>query len=530
MTEEFDQVKRIVVVGGGTAGWLVAARLAAHYELSSETLTLTLVESDQTGPIGVGEGTLPSMRTTLNKIGITETEFVRECGASFKQGSKFIGWSRGAEDYYYHPFSLPQDHAEENAWWSWQNLANNEPFADSVSPQPAVCDRDLAPKQISMPNYAYALNYGYHLDAGRFAGLLMRHAVERLGVCHIKDHLIGVESDSDGDIAAVIGKNYGRIEGDLFIDCSGFESLLIGKHFEIGKVDCSKYLFNDRALAVQVPYATELDSISSVTLGTAHDAGWTWDIGLQHRRGVGRVYSSSHQSDEQALEGLKSYLKREAPHVDFESSSPRKLSFESGYRSKFWHRNCVAIGLSAGFVEPLEASALVLVELSAQFLTDQLPAYRSGMDAVADRFNRQFTYRWTEIIRFLKLHYAISSRDDSAYWRQHKESDSIPESLRSDLARWNYQAPWHHDEGRIDDLFPSASYQYVLYGMGFQTRDPVLRSRSHARRLTQYRERQLRTQQAQARFCEHLPTNRELVRQLQSQSFSSVPHSAVERL
>ena len=121
--------------------------------------------------------------------------------------------------------------------------------------------------------------------------------------------------------------------------------MLIGKHFEIGKVDCSKYLFNDRALAVQVPYATELDSISSVTLGTAHDAGWTWDIGLQHRRGVGRVYSSSHQSDEQALEGLKSYLKREAPHVDFESSSPRKLSFESGYRSKFWHRNCVAIGL-----------------------------------------------------------------------------------------------------------------------------------------------------------------------------------------
>ena len=520
MREESKLVKHIVIVGGGTAGWLVAARLGAEFDLRRDDFRVTLIESDETGPIGVGEGTWPSMRTTLSKIGLSETDFIRECGASFKQGSKFTNWTHGKGESYYHPFTLPEGYAQWNAWERWSKGAEDKPFAQVVSPQPEICEAHLAPKQIGMPSYAYALNYGYHLDAGRFATMLKRHAIERLGVKHIVDHLVRVESCDNGDIAAVVGRTVGAVSGDLFVDCSGFAALLMGQHFGIDKTDVSTYLFNDRALAVQIPYAEEDAPIESVTLGTAHEAGWTWDIGLQHRRGVGRVYSSAHQTDDEALAGLESYLRASAPHVDFASLNPRQIRFESGYRKEFWHRNCVAIGLSAGFVEPLEASALVLVELGANFLCEQMPASRAAMKGVSARFNEQFTYRWQEIIRFLKLHYVLSERTDTAYWRHHKDRETIPQSLLDDLDLWRHRSPWHYDEGRTDQLFPSASYQYVLYGMGFSTygNTPARRRESSAQAaLTELQRRQV---QQRDKYMGHLPSNRALLNQLKQHSFN----------
>ena len=450
-------IEHIVIVGGGSAGWLSAGVIAAEHP----QLKVTLIESPDVAPIGVGEGTWPTMRDTLRKIGVSESDFFRECDASFKQGSKFCGWVNGREDdYYFHPFVLPQGYGETNLAARWQTRHLQVPFADLVSFQPHLCVHGKAPKQASTPEYAAVANYGYHLDAGKFGQFLRKHCIGKLGVTFIADHVTGINSHENGDIAALRTRQHGEVAGDLFVDCTGMQSLLLGKHFGVEFLSQKHVLFNDTALAIQVPYPQENSPISSQTTSTARSAGWIWDIGLPTRRGIGYVYSSAHTSDEAAEQVLHQYLGKG------HGASARKLSFEPGYRRQFWHRNCVAIGLSAGFIEPLEASALALVELSAAMLSDEMPATRAVMEIVARRFNEAFTYRWERVIDFLKLHYVLSSRTDSDYWRDNR---AAPERLAELLTLWRHRPPSRNDFGRIDEVFPSASYQYVLYGMLFRT-------------------------------------------------------------
>ena len=296
--------------------------------------------------------------------------------------------------------------------------------------------------------------------------LLRRHCTERLGVRHLLDHVVGIRCHDNGDIASLQTKAHGAVAGDLFVDCTGMASLLLGGHYGVALVPQRDVLFNDSALAVQVPYPREDHPIASQTIATAQSSGWVWDIGLPTRRGVGHVYSSSHTSDDAAEQELRRYIERSGGPKDI--ASPRKLSFQPGYRQKFWHRNCVAIGLSAGFVEPLEASALALVELSAAMVSEDMPATREAMDIVARRFNDAFSYRWERVIDFLKLHYALTRRRDTAYWRYHGLPETIPQRLRDSLTLWRHRPPSRHDLVRVEEPFPSASYQYVLYGMGFR--------------------------------------------------------------
>ena len=476
------QVKRVVIVGGGSAGWLTAGLIAADYRRDPASdggpaLELTLVESPAVGPIGVGEGTWPSMRDTLRRIGVSETDFIRECDASFKQGSKFVGWvDGGAADHYYHPFTLPQGYGEADLVAQWQRAHATMPYAELVCYQPRLCEHGRAPKQVTTPEYAAVANYAYHLDAVKIGQFLQRHCTTRLGVRHIVDHVTTIESAADGDIAALLTAAHGRIEGDLYIDCTGIASLLLGAHYAIPLLPVREVLFNDAALAVQVPYAQPDAPIASHTLSTAQSAGWIWDIGLQSRRGVGHVYSSAHTSDEAAAQALRSYVAASLATAGAaaegtrmaEALTPRKLSFQPGYRQRFWHRNCVAVGLSAGFVEPLEASALALVEFSATMISEQLPATRELMDLVAARFNDAFRYRWERTIDFLKLHYVLSRRSDSAYWSDHRAPASRSARLAELLSLWRHHAPSRHDFHRIEEIFPAASYHFVLYGMGFR--------------------------------------------------------------
>ena len=296
--------------------------------------------------------------------------------------------------------------------------------------------------------------------------LLRRHGTERLGIRHLTDHVVGVHSHANGDIASLQTQAHGAVAGDLFIDCTGMASLLLGRHFGVALVPQQHVLFNDTALAVQVPYATPDSPIASQTVATAQPGGWVWDIGLPTRRGVGHVYSSAHTSDDAAEQALRHYIQRSGGPAEI--ATPRKLSFQPGYRREFWHRNCVAVGLSAGFVEPLEASALALVELSAAMISDDLPATREAMDIVARRFNDAFRYRWERVIDFLKLHYVLTQRCDTPYWRDHTDPASVPERLRELLLLWRHRPPSRLDFTRTEELFPSASYQYVLYGMGFR--------------------------------------------------------------
>ena len=504
-------LKKILIVGGGTAGWLTAAVLAAGHNARLDTgVRITLIESPDVSTIGVGEGTWPSMRDTLRKIGLSESEFIRECSASFKQGSKFIGWCTGAEeDFYYHPFSLPQGYLESNLIPYWQAQHPDLSFAEAFSTQEALCQAGKAPKQPATPDYAAVANYGYHLDAGKFATLLQKHCTEKLGVAHVLDHVTGVNSAADGDVASLNTKVNGQLAADLFIDCTGAASLLLGRHFNIPFVSKKDALFNDRAMAVQVPYASADAPIASATIATAQRAGWTWDIGLPSRRGVGYVYSSAHESDEGAEAVLREYLSSGSELDPTATLTPRILEINPGFREKFWHRNCVAVGMSSGFIEPLEASAIALVEMAATMIRDELPADRVVMDTMAKRYNERFRYRWERVIDFLKLHYVLTKRTDSQYWLDHCRPEHIPDRLQELLALWKYQPPSRYDLIQTDEIFPAASYQYVLYGMGFET---VPRSTSSQRDNFSAADKHFNENQSSiAKQMNGLPGNRELL-------------------
>ena len=514
-------IRIITIVGGGTAGWLTAGVIAAEHMANSEQgIEVRLIESPDVNIVGVGEGTWPTMRGTLKKMGISETDFIRECDASFKQGAKFAKWVTGADDdAYYHPLVLPQGYDEINLVPFWQPYADKVSFADAVSFQGYLCERGLAPKQNTTPEYAHVANYAYHLDAGKFATFLQQHCTQKLGVKHILDHVTAIHSDENGDIKSLATQNSGDISGDLFIDCTGFNALLIGQHYQIPFI-CKKHiLFNDAALACHVPYSTQDSPIASHTISTGQTAGWIWDIGLPSRRGVGHVYSSAHISDQQAETELRDYIRASRADIADELTI-RKIEIKPGHRQVFWHKNCVAVGLSAGFLEPLEASALVLVELSAQMISEQLPASRDVMDIVAKRFNDKFLYRWDRIIDFLKLHYVLTKRTDSDYWIDNCKADTIPDALQSLLTLWRYDAPWHHDFTQVDEVFPSASYQYVLYGMGFETHQRLTQRRSQNRELAEQQFR--KNTELSQKLVAGLPSNRVLINKIRQYGLQKI--------
>jgi tryptophan halogenase len=507
-------------VGGGTAGWITAGVLASRYpRRGDDGVAITLVESRQQPPIGVGEGTWPTIRGTLQQIGVTETDFLRECDASFKQGSQFVKWVDGGEsDTYWHPFTLPAGYVDYNLAPYWLEGSQEHGFAASVCFQTQLCARGLAPKQITTPEFAGLANYAYHLDAGKFAPFLHEHCVDKLGVEHVYDEIAQVDADAHGDIAGLVMKSGRRLEADLFVDCTGFASLLIGKHFGVPFIPRKDVLFIDQAWAVQVPNREEAAAIASVTLSTAQSAGWIWDIGLTSRRGVGYVFSSDHVSKERALEELQSYLQARgdlSPQLSF-----RNIGIQSGYRRELWKGNCVAVGLSSGFLEPLEASAIVMIELAAKTIANLLPATRGAMQHAARIFNETFRYRWERILDFLKLHYVLSRRTDSSFWVDNRRPESIPDSLREGLEYWRYHSPWHEDFWHREEVFSAASYQYILYGMGFRTQTPgsllsdVIRGKA--------REAMSETARQGRALAGALPTNRDLLTRIRQYGLQKI--------
>ncbi len=507
-------IKRVVVVGGGTAGWLTAGRIAAEQK-DNLTIEVTLVESPNVPIVGVGEGTWPTMRSTLIKMGIREDDFINQCDVSFKQGAKFAKWAKNEEsDFYYHPLVLPQGFSKVNPAPHWDPANAAQSFSNSVCFQEALCEKGLAPKTIRNAQYSAVANYAYHLNAGKFSQFIQQHCIDKLRVKHVLADVSAVVNNEIGDISHIKTQQAGDIYGDLFVDCTGFKALLIGKHYDVPFKNCNDVLFVNNALAVQVPYEHEDSPIASHTISTGQQAGWIWDIGLQHRRGVGHVFSSEFTSEDQAYADLSRYVGR-----NIDDLAIKKISFESGYREKFWHRNCVAVGLAAGFVEPLEASSIVLVELSAQMIAEQLPACRSVMDIIAKRFNDTFTYRWLRIIDFLKLHYVPSQREEP-FWQENREAHSIPESLQEMLHLWRYHPPYDHDFSSNNEVFPAASYQYVLYGMGFKTDYSLFPTSDVEKALAQ---EQFKINQANiAKAVDMLPTNRELINKIKAFGLQAV--------
>ncbi|WP_260680349.1 tryptophan halogenase family protein [Thalassotalea sp. PS06] len=508
-------IDKIVIVGGGTAGWLAANHLASQLKPAPEQgMDITVIDSDDIPGIGVGEGTVPMIRQSLQAFGIDEAKFIRECDVTFKQGIKFIDWldtpRTGQSSYYHHLFDYPlvSEIPDLTAYWLNIPVEQRPSYTDFVAFQGKVCDLGLAPKQITSPQYQGNCQYAYHLDAAKFTRLLQSHAMEHFGVKLIKANVIDVDINDSGEINGLKTDHAGMVKADFFVDCSGFHSILLGKALGVDFVDKQQTLFADKALAVQVPYTQTNEPIPSFTKATAKTAGWIWDIGLTARRGCGYVYSSAHTNEADAENTFREYLGAEHKNAEL-----RQIDMKVGYRDKFWHKNCVAIGLSQGFVEPLEATGLLVFDVTAKMLAQQFPANKALMPLVAEQFNRNVQQSWERVIDFIKLHYFLSRRDDSEFWLDNRNFESLSSTLQERIQRWRWQLPSAYDFSSGYEIFNLENYLYVLYGMEFET----------DLRQSQYRyHQQDRVQQLQQQLLQHsqqlanlLPEHRQLLDKIQ---------------
>ena len=519
-----SMIKRVLIVGGGMAGWMSAAYLARTLGAQfPDGVRITLIESADSGGPGLGEGTLPTIRQTLRRIGVDETSLVRECGTSFKQGTRFVHWryppGRGRPDHYLHSFQVTQEPAGLDLlpYWLLGVAGQNSHWDEVSTPQKRVADSGLAPKLIDHPHYEAPLNYAYHFDTLKLAALLRRQGLAS-GVQQVLDTVDAVNLAEDGSIRSVTARAHGELEADLFIDCTGFRAQLIGAALGVPYTSCRSVLFCDTALAMQVPYERPDEPIASCTIATAHESGWIWEIGLDGRRGIGNVYSSDHMDDARAEQLLRAYVDTAGGGRAGHGLTARKIRFESGYREINWKKNCVAIGLSSGFFEPLEATRIVFTEVAATTLSNLFP-WGGDLEMAAKQYNRIMRRRHERALDFIKLHYCLSERRDSRFWLDNVDSASIPESLQELLRMWEHRPPGSIDIDRNVDLFEESSWQYVLYGMGYKTdlrpRAGSLRYYDEARAAFANIKRQA------ALACRTLPPHRELIATARARAFGA---------
>ncbi|MBO9559067.1 MAG: tryptophan 7-halogenase [Caulobacter sp.] len=520
-------INDILIVGGGTAGWLTAAYLARKLGADRpDGVRITLIESSEIGIIGVGEGTIPTIRATMREIGIDEAQFMRGAGAAFKQGIKFVDWVDapvdGAHSHYYHPFTRPHALGGMDLAPYWlMGCAGGKSYAEAVTLQESICEAGKGPKLIDDPEYSSPLGYAYHFDAAKLA-VLMREAAKALGVRHLLGNVNGARLDETGAIAAVVTREHGELTAGLYIDCSGFSAKLIGEAMGVPFVDDSDVLFVNRAVAIQVLYERPDASVAASTISTAHEAGWTWDIGLPDRRGVGYVYSNHHTSDDRAEEVLRAYIGPAAEGLD-----ARQLKLPIGHRKTPWVKNCVAVGLSAGFLEPLEATGIMLIEAAAWMLGRLFP--RSGdLETTAALFNEAMGLRYKGVLDFIKLHYCLSRRTDNDFWIDNTRRESIPDSLLDRLEMWKTRGPDPFDFGTVHDSFEVFNYQYVLYGMGFKS--DLSANLSAYPHLDAARREFARIENAAARAAAAMPDHRALLAEIYRNGFRRpAPHGAAAR-
>jgi tryptophan halogenase len=479
--------RRILIVGGGSSGWMAAAYLDAVLNRDGKRVAdIALIESPDVPRIGVGEATIPSINHILSAIGINEIEFLKRVDGTYKQAIKYINWLDGEGESYYHAFGRFRHSPVDSTSMNWLMSDRSVPFSETISAQPVICESCLAPQMFGQWTLGTRLPYAFHLNALKFADYLCEIATSR-GVQHHLDHVTDIEMTGEGDIAAVKTKSGARIEADLFIDCTGFAALLIEKKLGVDWIDCSQWLLCDRAVTVQVPYEHNYPGyVRPNTLATAVSAGWIWEIPLQNRRAWGYVHASDYISENDAEKELREFI---GPIAD--PFPVRAVPFKVGYRAKSWVRNCVAIGLSAGFIEPLESTGLYLSDLAAVMLSEHFPL-SDEMEPLAYRFNRIIANRFHEILDFINMHYCLTRRNDTEFWREVQRPERINDRLKAKLDFWRIKPPspadfedqffpgqpntplpsggLHGDHRTPVDtsgVFSLSSYEAILYGMDF---------------------------------------------------------------
>jgi tryptophan halogenase len=462
-------IKDIVIVGGGTAGWMTAAALST---MLNGRYNIRLVESDEIGIVGVGEATIPMIQRFNRVVGIDENEFMRETQGSFKLGVEFVNWGKLGERYMHGFGRMGQDLATvpfDQYWQKMRARGQAAPLEEySITRMAAKAGKFMRPRT-DVPNSPLGdIAYAYHFDASLYARYL-RKLSEQRGVTRVEGKISRVtRREPDGFIDAVELENGQRVEGELFIDCSGFRGLLIEGALETGYEDWTHWLPADRALAVP---CESVSTMTPFTRATAHKSGWQWRIPLQHRTGNGHVYCSRFLSDDEAAATLLSNLDGRA------LAEPRLIKFQTGMRKQAWHRNVVSIGLSSGFLEPIESTSIHLIQSAIARLVEFFPD-RSFDATTRDEFNRQSRFEYERIRDFIILHYHLNQRTDSAYWTECANM-AIPATLRAKMDLYRARGKIV----RVDnELFSEVGWLQVFEGqnMPIEAYHPLADTQSEA--------------------------------------------------
>ncbi|WP_242153248.1 tryptophan halogenase family protein [Sphingomonas sp. BAUL-RG-20F-R05-02] len=447
-------IRSILIVGGGTAGWMAATLLARRLE--KQPVSITVVESPDIRTVGVGEATVPAIRDYFRAIGASDFDVMRATQGTLKLGIEFCGWA-GPGTSFFHPFGLYGTSSRGVAfhhYWLKRRLAGDAtPLAAySLCTELAMANHVLPPPN-KPANELGVFDWAVHFDAGLYARFLAVKATREHGVTHVEGTIDGVALDSEsGNIASVSLADGRTLEADLFIDCSGFRSLLLGGALGIGYEDWIDLLPCDRAVAIP---CERTSALTPFTRSTALPAGWQWRIPLQHRVGNGYVYSSRHVSDDEAVATLQSRLEG-APLAE-----PNLLRFRTGHRERFWHRNCIALGLAAGFLEPLESTSITLIQSGIERLVSLFPDRRFD-PALADEFNRITTLEYARIRDFLVLHYYGNARTGEPMWDACRDL-VLPEALAYKLRQFRSRGTMVRYEW---ESFQDPSWLSMFVGLG----------------------------------------------------------------
>ncbi len=478
MQKNDNNIKEIVIIGGGTAGWMSATYLAASLNFN---VKITVIESADHGPIGVGEATIPTIKTEFfDRLGITEEEWMPKLGGTFKLGIKYGNWKTPQEqggDHYYHVFGeIPLiDEVPLSSVWVKNFLEGKtkKSFAHSCFASSVAFDNHLSPKLLDDTKVQH---YAYHFDALMLAAYLREWGKAR-GVRHVIDKLTHAEQDEQGNITSVTGVSGQKYTADFFIDCSGFAGFLIDKVYQEPIISFDDYLLTDRAIAINIPDEPNNRDIRSYTSATAMKAGWTWEIPLYKRSGNGYVYSSKFISDQEAQDEIVQFFGKRA-----EGMNMRPIKFQSRRHRNSWIKNCVAIGLSSSFLEPLESSTIYFIYATLYQLVKAFP--QKNIDPVLrDKFNAKINYMVDDNRDFIAMHFKTAQREDTPFWRANKYETVIPASLELILKKQKSGLPIKRPTVDNNNIYPTfkslfqnfwteTNYQCILSGVGYYPNNP----------------------------------------------------------
>ncbi len=472
-----QQIKNIVIVGGGSAGWMTAAYLSKALD---KNIQISLVESSNITTIGVGEATFSTIKLFFDFLGLEEHEWMPKCNASYKMAIKFVNWNAQGQ-HFYHPFQRYEtvegfDIAE---WWL-KMKRDEEPFDYSCFLIPWLCDnkrspryfdgtvfddkvqdifsRESMPKKSVLANHKVQIPYAYHFDANLLARFLKDYAKQR-GVKQIVDDVVDVKLAENGSIDRIITRENGYMSGDLFIDCTGFRGLLINKALGEPFISFSESLLCDRAIAMQVPTDIKKDGINPYTTATALSSGWVWNIPLYGRIGTGYVYCSEFLSEEKAEQEFRQHL---GPTT--ENCKASHIKIRVGRNRNSWVKNCVAIGLSSGFVEPLESTGIFFIQHSIEELIGHFPD-KTFNEELIKSYNKTIAECIDGVRDFLVMHYCASDRVDTPFWKATKHEIKVPEELSEKLRLWKTRLPNSKNINPSYHGFESYSYSVMLLGL-----------------------------------------------------------------